>query len=159
LIDTTATTVFLLNAYFFTFEMKSVHEQILSTSYQDFQNREKRVKKTRNIFMIIAITLHAFHVSILIKRFLFNDTEDSISTPIVIIYVISALLRLTMESYIMYIAISYFIFVLKRRIAIYRKSRIPIPCRSIATFSWLAFILFLVFLEVFSIFGMNLFIP
>ena len=33
MIDSSATTIFLLNAYFFCFEMKSVHEQIISKTY------------------------------------------------------------------------------------------------------------------------------
>jgi hypothetical protein len=36
MIDNTASTIFLLNAYFFCFEVKRVHEQLVSKSYQEY---------------------------------------------------------------------------------------------------------------------------
>jgi hypothetical protein len=37
--------------------MKFVHEQIKSESYDDFKARESRVRKLRNLFMILAVAL------------------------------------------------------------------------------------------------------
>jgi hypothetical protein len=56
-IDAISTSIFHINAYFFCFEMKFVHEQIKSESYDDFKARESRVRKLRNLFMILAVAL------------------------------------------------------------------------------------------------------
>lgn len=107
--------------------------------------------------MIIAIVLHAFHIFIMIRRFILHDHEDNI--VIVIIYAVSAFLRLGMEAYILYITVNYYLFVLKRRVAFYHSLHMTVPCKSIVMFSWVGFILILIFLEVSSIFAISVFIP
>ena len=68
-VDTIATSVFLMNSYFFVFEMKMVHSQILSKSHEEFIAREARNKRLRKFFMILAIVIHLIFVFILITNY------------------------------------------------------------------------------------------
>ena len=57
LIDALSTSIFHLIAYNFCFEMKFVQVQVKSKSFDDFKARESKVRKLRNLFMIVAITI------------------------------------------------------------------------------------------------------
>ena len=57
IIDALTTCIFQVNAYFFCFEMKFVHEQIKSESYDDFKARQSKVRKLRNFILILDVAL------------------------------------------------------------------------------------------------------
>jgi uncharacterized membrane protein len=68
-VDNVATTIFLLNAYFFSFEMNIVHGQIISKSREEFIKKERQTKKVRKAFMILALVINIIIVTILIFKF------------------------------------------------------------------------------------------
>jgi hypothetical protein len=68
-VDNFATTIFLMNAYFFSFEMKIVHGQIISKSHEEFIGKERRTKKVRDAFMILALVIHIIFIAILIFKY------------------------------------------------------------------------------------------
>ena len=115
IVDIVATAIFLLNGYFFTFEMKMVHEQVKSKSYEDFIAREKRVRTIRNIFMSLAILVHAISVLIIVKRYYYASPEDNYLSPFYILFICAVALRLAMDGYVFFITVSYLIFVFNRR--------------------------------------------
>jgi hypothetical protein len=119
MVDTLATTVFLLNAYFFVFEMKIVHEFIRAKSYTDSKTRERRTKKIRNIFMIVAASLHMAFLAILIFRYiLMTNNQDSLSSPYYVFFMIFVVIRLLMDGFIFHTTASYFYYVATKRLSI-----------------------------------------
>jgi len=52
-----ATVAYTIVGYFFCFETKLAHEQIKSTSFDDFHARQSRVRLLRNLFMILAVAI------------------------------------------------------------------------------------------------------
>lgn len=143
-VDTIATTVFLMNAYFFVFEMKIVHEQIKSKSHQEFIKRETRVKRLRNIFMGLAIVIHAVFVFILISKYANSQGESNFSSIFFILFLVAALTRFTMDGYIFMITILYFKFVVSKRIEIMRERGATFNCQSKFVIFWLLFVIILI---------------
>jgi hypothetical protein len=113
IVDIVATSIFLLNGYFFTFEMKMVHEQVKSKSYEDFIAREKRVRTIRNIFMSLAILVQA--ISVLITVYYYARPEDNFLSPLYILFICAGALQLAMNGYLFFVTVSYLIFVFNRR--------------------------------------------
>ena len=87
LIDALSTSIFHINAYFFCFEMKFVHEQIKSESFEDFKARESRVRRLRNLFMVLAIALQLAFLAFVFKRYYLEKPEENFGTPVYIAYI------------------------------------------------------------------------
>ena len=120
LVDSAATTVFLLNAYFFAFEMKAVHEQIKSKSYAEFVVRNRNVKRVRLLFFALAIAAHMLLIGIVIKRFYYNNPEEYFTSPLYIVFIVTVCIRLIMDMYVFSLAARYFCFIATKRRAYYR---------------------------------------
>ena len=126
--DTIATTVFLMNAYFFCFEMKMVHEQIKSTSHEDYISRETRTKMLRNIFMGLAIVIHTIFIIILISKYANSQTDSNLTSISFFVFVVAAVTRFAMDGYIFKISFCYFKFVVAKRIETMRRRNAQFNC-------------------------------
>ena len=159
MIDNTASTIFLLNAYFFCFEVKRVHEQLVSKSYQEYLMRDKRVLKIRTVFLTTAVIIHAYQLLIVIRRFIFHVDTNDWKSPWILVYVLTGFVRLLMDLYIFITSLKYFIFLMRRRILKYRSTGKKIPLKSKLKMAWTTFVVFLIAFEVTSIFAVSIFIP
>ncbi len=115
MLDVISATLILLNAYFFCFEVKRVNEQIRSKSYHEYIIRDKRILKIRKLFMIVAIVIRIYGTVILARRFILDDLDDW-SSPWIIAYLVSGLIRLIMDVYIFFSTFKHFLYIVKKRI-------------------------------------------
>jgi hypothetical protein len=143
-VDTIATTVFLMNAYFFCFEMKMVHEQIKSNSHGDYIKREARTKMLRNIFMALAIVIHTIFIIILISKYANSQADSNLTSISFFVFVVAAVIRFAMDGYIFKISFCYFKFVIAKRIEILRRRNAKFNCQSKFVIFWLTFVIILI---------------
>lgn len=157
--DSVATCIFHLNAYFFSFEMQSVHVQIMSKTYEEFIIRDLRVKRLRNIFLLTSVLLQAVYFLIIYKRFFLESPEDSFSNPLYIIFLICTALRLLMDIFIFHKTASYFTLIMRRRLDYFKSHHIPIPLQSKIILGWVSIMLLLIITEMLFICIVAIFLP
>jgi hypothetical protein len=121
--------------------------------------RDKRVLKIRAMFMVTAVIIHAYHILIVVRRFILNVDTNDWKSPWILVYILTGFIRLLMDLYIFITSFKYLIFLLRRRIQKYRSTGKKIPLKSKLKMAWTTFVVFLVGFEVTSIFVVSIFIP
>jgi hypothetical protein len=93
-----------------------VHEQIKSTTHDDYIKRETRTKMLRNIFMGLAIVIHTIFIIILISKYANSQVDSNLTSISFYVFILAAITRFAMDGYIFKISFCYFKFVVEKRI-------------------------------------------
>lgn len=94
-------TLFHIIGYFFCFEMRFVHEQIKSSSYDEFVSRQAKVKRLRDLFLILALAMQIMFLGLIYKRYYLLSPEDHLGTPFYVAYMVQELIKVIMDIYIL----------------------------------------------------------
>ena len=121
--------------------------------------RDERVLKIRKLFMIIAVIIHAYHIFIIVRRFVLNQDIQDWMSPYILVFIVGGFIRLIMDMYIFITSFKYFVFLLRRRIQRYHSKGKKVPLKSKLKMIWAALVVFLVGFEVTSIFVASIFLP
>jgi len=106
--------------------------------------------------MIIAVLIRSYQIFILVRRFVLEGEIDDWTSPWIIVFYITGLLRFLMDLFVFLSAFKYFLFIVRRRIQGYGGK---IPTKSKLRIIWFSIVVLLVGVEVSSIFVVSLFLP
>ena len=94
------------------------------------------------------------------KRSQIVNPQDYIGSPLSIIFIAIVLIRVVMDLYVFKNTLAYFIFIIRKRMAFFRKrGRGIMPCRSKIMIGWLSIVLTMILFEILFIFGVGISLP
>lgn len=117
------------------------------------------MKRIRNVFLLLALILQGIFFLILYRRFSLEIPEDKFTTPLYLFFIVSTLLRFALDLYVLKNTVSYFVFIIKRRLIYFEMRGQGIPMVSKVIMVWITMVLFMISLEMTFICVISLLIP
>jgi hypothetical protein len=130
-----------------------------SKSYADFIQRDRKTRQLRNVFMVLAVGLQFSFLGVLYRRYFLEIVDTEWDSPFLVINFVSELIKTFMDFYALWIIVSYFIFIVRRRLALFRHKSGKVPFRSACLIGWISLILGLIALEMVFIHLLSVVIP
>lgn len=135
--------------------MKFVHEQIKSTSFEDYVARQSRVKKLRNLFIALGVSMQVLTIGLISKIYFIGQ----IGMGFFITYTLNELIKVILDMYILKIMFQYFIFIVRKRIALHKKLGTPQPLKIKVFMAWITLVLFLMAFNMTFFHVMSIYVP